>query len=59
MNCPLAGYTIVEACENSRSFAAASGSEHGGQDASDLGARIVKFEPPGGDPIRRLPVRPC
>jgi crotonobetainyl-CoA:carnitine CoA-transferase CaiB-like acyl-CoA transferase len=25
--------------------------------ASDLGARIGKSEPPGGDPIGRLPIR--
>ena len=55
MTLPLAGITIVEAQSPECPLALRLASALAGRLAADLGATVVKVEPPGGDPVRHLP----
>jgi crotonobetainyl-CoA:carnitine CoA-transferase CaiB-like acyl-CoA transferase len=52
---PLAGFTVIEAMSADCPTALRLAASFAGRIAADLGARVVKLEPAGGDPLRRLP----
>ncbi|HVY16957.1 MAG TPA: CoA transferase [Rhodopila sp.] len=52
---PLAGTTIIEALSADCPLALRLSVGFAGRLAADLGATVVKLEPPDGDPVRRLP----
>ncbi len=52
---PLAGATIIEVLSDECPTALRLAASLAGRVAADLGACVIKLEPPGGDPIRRLP----
>lgn len=55
MTAPLAGVTVVEAMSWECPLALRLSAGLAGRIAADLGARVIKLEPSGGDPVRRLP----
>ena len=55
MKAPLAGMTIVEAAGDDCNMALRLSAALAGRIAADLGAEVVKVEPPDGDPVRRMP----
>jgi crotonobetainyl-CoA:carnitine CoA-transferase CaiB-like acyl-CoA transferase len=52
---PLDGITVIEAASPDCPTALRLAAGFAGRIAADLGARVVKLEPPAGDPVRRLP----
>jgi crotonobetainyl-CoA:carnitine CoA-transferase CaiB-like acyl-CoA transferase len=52
---PLDGITVIEAASPDCPTALRLAAAFAGRIAADLGARVVKLEPPAGDPVRRLP----
>ena len=52
---PLAGATVIEVVSDECPTALRLAASLAARVAADLGARVIKLEPPGGDPIRRLP----
>jgi len=55
MNTPLAGVTVVETASDDCNIALRLSAALAGRIAADLGAEVVKIEPPDGDPVRRMP----
>src|SRR5436190_7586658 len=52
---PLAGVTVIEAPGDDCNIALRLSAALAGRIAADLGAEVVKIEPPDGDPVRRMP----
>ncbi|WP_428672451.1 CoA transferase [Reyranella sp.] len=52
---PLARFTIVEANDRDVPLCLRLAASLAGKIAADLGATVIKVEPPGGDPVRRAP----
>lgn len=52
---PLSGVSILEVNNPAAPLAVRLAASLAGKIAADLGARVVKLEPAGGDPVRRLP----
>jgi crotonobetainyl-CoA:carnitine CoA-transferase CaiB-like acyl-CoA transferase len=52
---PLAGVTVVETASHDCNMALRLSAALAGRIAADLGAEVVKVEPPDGDPVRRMP----
>lgn len=52
---PLSGVSILEVNNPAAPLAVRLASSLAGKIAADLGARVIKLEPQGGDPVRRLP----
>jgi crotonobetainyl-CoA:carnitine CoA-transferase CaiB-like acyl-CoA transferase len=52
---PLARFTIVELNDAGMPMPLRLAASLAGKIAADLGATVLKLEPPGGDPVRRLP----
>jgi crotonobetainyl-CoA:carnitine CoA-transferase CaiB-like acyl-CoA transferase len=52
---PLDGVTIVEALAEEACIGERLAVGMAGRIAADLGARVLKIEPPGGDPLREMP----
>jgi crotonobetainyl-CoA:carnitine CoA-transferase CaiB-like acyl-CoA transferase len=52
---PLARFTIVEANDGDAPLCLRLATSLAGKIAADLGATVLKIEPPQGDPVRRLP----
>lgn len=52
---PLSGVSILEANNPAAPLAVRLAASLAGKIAADLGAHVVKLEPTGGDPVRRLP----
>ena len=55
MLAPLAGTTILEAVGEASALGLRLAAGLTGRIAADLGAEVIKLEPPGGDSLRRLP----
>ena len=55
MKQPLAGVTVVETLSDDCNVALRLSAALAGRIAADLGAEVVKIEPPEGDPVRRMP----
>src|SRR5436853_1815324 len=55
MKAPFAGVTVVEAPGPDCNIALRLSAALAGRIAADLGAEVVKIEPPDGDPVRRMP----
>ncbi len=55
MTTPLAGVTVVETASDDCNLALRLSAALAGRIAADLGAEVVKIEPPEGDPVRRMP----
>lgn len=55
MKSPLAGVTVVETASDDCNVALRLSAALAGRIAADLGAEVVKIEPPEGDPVRRMP----
>lgn len=58
MTRPLAPYTVVEAPTPGAGMPARIALALAGKIAADLGATVIKIEPPDGDVLRREPVLP-
>src|SRR4051812_10836952 len=52
---PLARFTIVEVNDRDVPLCLRLAASLAGKIAADLGATVLKIEPPGGDPVRRAP----
>lgn len=52
---PLERFTIVEANDRDVPLCLRLATSLAGKIAADLGATVIKIEPPGGDPVRRAP----
>ena len=52
---PLDGITVVEAVGDDCCLALRLSAALAGRVVADLGAEVVKIEPPTGDPLRRMP----
>ena len=52
---PLARFTIVEVNDENVPLCLRLATSLAGKIAADLGADVLKIEPPGGDPVRRAP----
>src|SRR3954470_6522589 len=52
---PLARFTIVEVNDRDVPLCLRLSASLAGKIAADLGATVLKIEPPGGDPVRRAP----
>src|SRR6188508_622141 len=52
---PLARFTIVEVNDRDVPLCLRLAVSLAGKIAADLGATVLKIEPPGGDPLRRAP----
>src|SRR3954468_10681796 len=52
---PLARFTIVEVNDRGVPLCLRLSASLAGKIAADLGATVLKVEPPGGDPVRRAP----
>ncbi|HTE81476.1 MAG TPA: CoA transferase, partial [Reyranella sp.] len=52
---PLARFTIVEVNDRDVPLCLRLATSLAGKIAADLGATVLKIEPPGGDPVRRAP----
>ena len=55
MGLPLEGIVVVEANATDAPLALRLAGSLTGRIAADLGARVIKLEPPEGDPVRRIP----
>ena len=55
MKAPLAGVTVIETASDDCNIALRLSAALAGRIAADLGAEVVKIEPPDGDPVRRMP----
>src|ERR1700754_2399251 len=55
MKAPLAGVTVVETASDDCNVALRLSAALCGRIAADLGADVVKIEPPDGEPVRRMP----
>src|SRR6476620_9494084 len=52
---PLARFTVVEVNDKDVPLCLRLATSLAGKIAADLGATVLKIEPPGGDPVRRAP----
>jgi crotonobetainyl-CoA:carnitine CoA-transferase CaiB-like acyl-CoA transferase len=52
---PLERFTVVEVNDRDVPLCLRLATSLAGKVAADLGARVLKIEPPGGDPVRRAP----
>src|SRR6476469_3841317 len=52
---PLARFTVLEVNDRDVPFCLRLAASLAGKIAADLGATVLKVEPPGGDPVRRAP----
>ena len=52
---PLARFTVLEVNDRDVPTCLRLAASMAGKIAADLGATVLKIEPPGGDPVRRAP----
>src|SRR5258707_9188114 len=52
---PLARFTVIEVNDRNVPLCLRLAVSLAGKIAADLGATVLKVEPPGGDPVRRAP----